>query len=327
MPGPALSLDERVTIEVGIAKQQSAEAIADELDRDPTTVRREIDRNGGRVAYSATKAQQRADKMRRRPKPSRLEVDPDLAGYVRERLELRDSPMTISIELARGVHGRVASISHECIYRAIYQQRGLDRDARRCLHLRRRCRKHRTTSTQHYSTHSLQHYRPIAERPAIAAERTEVGHLEGDLITGAYNRSALITLFDRTSRHCWLAQPANKTADAVYDALVELLERIPLHLRRTLTWDQGSELARHAEISQRCGIDIYIADKNAPWQRPTNENGNALVRRYVGKGTDLNTITPERLAWIEHRINTTPRRSLNWNTANDVYAQLSAPTT
>ena len=109
--------------------------------------------------------------------------------------------------------------------------------------------------------------------------------------------------------------------------MVQVLNRIPPHLRRTLTWDQGSELARWAELAERCKINIFICDKNSPWQRPTNENGNAFVRRYVGKGTDLNAITDERRNWIEHRINTTPRRSLNWQTANDTYTRLSAPTT
>ncbi len=221
----------------------------------------------------------------------------------------------------------MAFISHECIYQAIYQRRGLDRDIRRCLHLGRRRRKHRNNNRDKHHTHPLGNYRPIADRPQIAAERTEIGHLEGDLITGAYNRSALITVFDRTSRTLWLQATPNKSATAVLDAMVQLLNRIPPHQRRTLTWDQGSELAYWADLAERCKIDIYICDKNSPWQRPTNENGNALVRRYVGNGTDLNAITQERRDWIEHRINTTPRRSLNWQTANDTYTRLSAPTT
>lgn len=324
MAGRALSLDEREVIAVGIAAGRSVIETAVELGRDPSTVRREIARHGGRGGYSAVRADRRACRSRARPKLSRLEADVVLARYVAERLALRDSPMTIAIELARGIHNVTASISHECIYQAIYQRRGLSKDARFGLHLRRRRRKHRTT--QRPLSHSLQDFRPIAERPAIALERIEVGHLEGDLITGAYNRSAMITIFDRASRRLWLAKTTNKSADAVYNALVETLSTIPPEMRRTLTWDQGSELARHRELEHACGIEVYIADKNSPWQRPTNENGNGLVRRYVGKGTDLNIISNDRRRWIEHRINTTPRRSLGWDTANTTYDRLSAPT-
>lgn len=325
MSGRALSLEEREVIAVGIAAGRSVIETAAELGRDPSTVRREIARHGGSAEYSAVRADRRACQSRARPKKSRLETDPVLARYIAERLALRDSPMTIAIELARGTNNMTASISHECIYQAIYQRRGLSAEAHRGLHLRRRRRKHR--STQRPLSHSLQDFRPIADRPAIALERREVGHLEGDLITGAYNRSAMITIFDRASRRLWLSKTTNKSADAVYAALVKTLSTIPTEMRRTLAWDQGSELARHRDLEQACEIKVYIADKNSPWQRPTNENGNALVRRYVGKGTDLSAISNHRRRWIEHRINTTPRRSLGWDTANTTYDRLSASTT
>jgi IS30 family transposase len=324
MSGRALSLEEREVIAVGIAAGRSAIETAVELGRDPSTVRREIARHGGRRCYSAVRADRQACRSRARPKQSRLEADPLLARHVAERLALRDSPMTIAIELAAGINDVTASISHECIYQAIYQRRGLGADAHHGLHLRRRRRKHR--NMQRPLSHSLQDFRPIAERPAIALERSEVGHLEGDLITGAYNRSAMITIFDRASRRLWLAKTTDKSADAVYSALVKTLSTIPAEMRRTLAWDQGSELARHRDLETACDIKVYIADKNSPWQRPTNENGNAFVRRYVGKGTDLNAISNQRRRWIEHRINTTPRRSLGWDTANITYARLSAPT-
>lgn len=234
--------------------------------------------------------------------------------------------MTISIELARGVYGITARISHETIYQAIYTQRGITAPGRECLHLKRRRRKHRHTKQQH-TTHSLGTYRPISERPPIAAERTQIGHFEGDLITGAYNRSAKITLNDRASRRLWLRSVNSKSADDVFTALVDLLLEIPAEHRHTLTWDQGSELARHKEISELCGIDIYICDKNSPWQRPTNENTNAFIRRYVGNGTNLNLITPTDCQHIEHRINTTPRRIHNWDHSLNIYNHLSASTT
>jgi len=158
----------------------------------------------------------------------------------------------------------------------------------------------------------------IALRPEVAAGRDEVGHLEGDLIVGSYNRSAIATIFDRASRHLWLADfPEDHGADATLAALCEILDRIPEPLRRTLTWDQGREMARHAELAELCGIDIFFAEPHSPWQRPTNENGNCLVRRYVGKSTDLALYSPDDLRAIEHRINTIPRRSLGWETAHD----------
>lgn len=322
MPGEALTRHEREVIEVGIRAGRPNATIARELDRDPSTIWREIDRNRGRANYQAERAEKRAVRNRRRPKQARLEADPELASYVAERLQLRDSPTTISIELADGVHGRQALISAECLYQAIYHRRGLDRDARKCLHLRRRKRKHRNTNHAKYYSHPLGSYRSVHDRPQAANDRSEIGHLEGDLITGTYNRSALITVFDRASRHCWIQPTANKSADAVHDALIALFDRIPAPARKTLTWDQGSELARWAELAERTGIDIYICDKNSPWQRPTNENGNSMIRRYVGNGTNLNLIPPDHITWIEDRINTTPRRIHHWHTAKQIYDQL-----
>jgi len=126
-------------------------------------------------------------------------------------------------------------------------------------------------------------------------------------------------VFDRTSRQVWLAEfPEDHGAEATLAALCEILGRIPEPLRRTLTWDQGREMARHAELAELCGIDIYFCDPHSPWQRPTNENGNGLLRRYVGKGTDLSRYSSEDLRAIEHRLNTMPRRSLHWSTAHEV---------
>lgn len=134
-------------------------------------------------------------------------------------------------------------------------------------------------------------------------------------------------MFDRTSRYLWLAEfSADHGADATLAALVEILERIPQPLRRTLTWDQGREMARHADLAELCGIEVFFAEPHSPWQRPTNENGNGLIRRYVGKGTNLAVYTDGDLRRIEHRINTMPRRSLHWSTAHDVYHHAVAMT-
>jgi len=327
MPAHPLTAHEREEIRAGISACDSDGEIADCLGRNRCTINAEIGRNGGRGRYCAVDAQRRADEQRKRPKAPKLVANPVLAAHVAERLDARDSPMTISIELARGVHGVRASISHECIYGAIHAQGtgGLPKGCHVGLHLGRRRRKHRGSALP-ACTHALGSFNPIAERPEVALERVEVGHLEGDLIVGAYNRSAIITLFDRASRHLWLCSLLSKSADSTYESLLRTLKRIPPRLRLTLAWDQGSEIARHKEIAKRCRIEIYIADPKSPWQRPTNENGNALVRRYVGKGTDLAAFTPKQLRAIETRINTIPRRSLNWATAQDIYTQAVAMT-
>lgn len=231
--------------------------------------------------------------------------------------------MTISIELAGGVHDVTGLVSHECIYQAIYAHgtRGLPKGLHAGLHRRRRCRKHRLPKGETPTIKSpLGLFNRIANRPEEASGRSQVGHLEGDLIIGAMSSSAIVTVADRTSRHLWLADlPEGHNAPAVLAALIELVERIPAHLRRTLTWDQGREMALWADLQNAVDIDVYFADPHSPWQRPTNENTNGLIRRYVGKGTNLDVYTPADLRAIEDRINTIPRRTLKWSTAQTVY--------
>lgn len=330
MPARPLTAHEREEIRAGIERDESHTTIAVRLGRHRCTVSAEVNRNSGRAGYSATAAQARAVSSQARPKIPLLAGDPVLAAHVTARLQAKDSPMTISIELAHGVHGIVASVSHECIYQAVYAHggRGLVKGLHAGLHRQRRCRKHRRCGTEpQVKTGPLGEFNLITARPHIAAERSEIGHLEGDLIIGAFNRSAIVTVFDRASRHLWLASlPEGHGADATLAALVEILERIPQPMRRTLTWDQGREMARHADLAEWCGIDIYFAEPHSPWQRPTNENGNGLIRRYVGKSTNLNRFTDADLTAIEQRINTIPRRSLHWSTAHDVYTAAVAMT-
>lgn len=317
MPANPLSMTERIQIRVGIEQQETITAIAARVGRHRSTITEEIKRNGGARRYDPERAQRRAHRQRRRPKTPRLLADPALAEDVQQRLNAKDSPMRISIELAQqGIR-----ISHETIYQSIYNTRGLTKGTHRHLHLQRRRRRPRNHNTA-AGSNSLGVYCSIHDRPQSAADRSEFGHLEGDLIVGAYNKSALITIFDRASRFLWLEQPASKSAPAVQAALEHLLlHRIPNAL--TLTWDQGAEIARHREIALTCGIEIYIADPKSPWQRPTNENGNAIIRRYAPKGTDLNALARADLDHIEQRINTIPRRTHNWATAQDIYHQLT----
>ncbi len=322
MPAEPLSLSEREEIRAGIAGGECLTCIAARLGRHRCTVSAEVSRNGGRGPYRATAAEKRASRERARPKIPKLVADPELGWHVTQRLLARDSPMTISIELARGTHGIVADLSHEAIYQAIaHGRRGLPARVSGLLHRRHRCRKRRLPPGEPSSRRSpLGLFNPISTRPAIAAERSQVGHLEGDLICGAFNASAIVTVFDRVTRMVWLAGFAGRhDADATLNALTTILERIEPGLRRTLTWDQGREMARHATLAKNTGTPVYFADPHSPWQRPTNENGNGLLRRYFPKGTDLSVHIPDELRRVEHRLNTMPRRSLGWGCALDLY--------
>ncbi len=323
MPGETLSLEERVEIEVGVAGEESAAAIACRLSRPTSTVTRELKRNGGRARYGAVAADRRAVRRRCRAKLSRFEADRVLAAHVECRLAAKDSPMTIAVELDRGVHGITASVSHETIYRAVHAQgrAGLAKGLHVHLHRGRRCRKHRRPPGEHPAiTGPLGVFNLIAERPAEAEGRGEVGHLEGDLIVGSWNRSAIVTLFDRASRYCWLGGLWDgHDAEATLGALIGIYNRIPGHLRLSLTWDQGREMAYHRDLTTAVGVPVFFAEPHSPWQRPTNENGNGLLRRYLPKHSDLSIHGPADLTRITDRINTMPRRSIGWATAHDIY--------
>jgi IS30 family transposase len=323
MPAEPLSLPEREEIRAGVAAGESLTEIAARVGRHRCTISAEVNRNGGRDAYRATAADKRAATKLARPKIAKLVANPELKWHVTERLLARDSPMTISIELARGTHGLTAKLSHEAIYQAIYAHgsRGLPAKVSGLLHRRRRCRKHRLPPGEAPSRRSpLGLFNSISSRPAIAAERSQVGHLEGDLICGSANQSAIVTVFDRATRMVWLAGFGGRhDADATRDALTQILGRIDPGLARTLTWDQGREMARHADLTRATGVPVYFADPHSPWQRPTNENGNGLLRRYFPKGTDLSLHTDDELRRVEHRLNTMPRRSLDWACAQSLY--------
>ena len=326
MPAEPLTEHDREEIRAGIERQETLTAIAGRLGRDRTTISREVNRNGGRDRYQACEAGCRAEQQRARPKGSVLAADPVLAAHVEGRLRAKDSPMTISVELDRGVYPDVVGrVSHETLYREVHAQgrRTLPKGLHVNLHRGRRCRKRRRRPGEVELTKvgPLGAFNLIGLRPEVAAGRSEVGHFEGDLIVGSFNRSAIVTVFDRASRKLWLADfVEDHGADATLAALAEIFERIPEHLRRTLTWDQGREMARHHDLAELCGIDVYFAEPHSPWQRPTNENGNGLVRRYVGKGTNLARYTPADLRAIEERINTMPRRVLDWANAAEVFA-------
>jgi len=324
MAGVPLSVHEREEIRVGIEAGESFAGIGRRLGRSTSTVSREVARNGGRRYYKATRAQGACEASRRRPKTFKVEENPALRDHIERRLAAKDSPTTIARELmsAGGIGGE--TVSAETIYRGVYAhgRRGLTAGLHRHLHRARRCRRHRHRGSGPAPGRKspLGQFNLITKRPGVVEDRHQPGHWEGDLIIGAANRSAIVTLVERTSRFNLLGNLADGySADAVLSCLVELFERVPPELARTLTWDQGREMARHRDLALTSDLDVYFAEPHHPWQRGTNENFNGLVRRYVGKGTDLSVYSQKDLDAISHRINTMPRRLHRWESAQDRY--------
>ena len=213
---------------------------------------------------------------------------------------------------------RAEGISHETIYQGVYAngRRGLAPGLGRHLHRRRSRRKRRRGPGEAKKASPLGAFRSIASRPKEVEERETIGDFEGDLVIGAAGRSAVITLVDRATDFCMLgALPARHGADAVLERLDKLCERIHLDVPVTITWDQGREMARWAELEERCGVTVYFADPHSPWQRPVNENFNGLLRRWLPKGTDLSVYSQRDLDRLAHQINAMPRRSLGWESA------------
>ena len=282
-----LSRDERARVEAMVTAGVSVAESARRLERDPSTIHRELARNRGGVGYDAEAAHAAAAARARRPKTPKLAADPVLAGSVSALLAHRMSPHAICA-LLRCEGTRVSA---ETIYRACYDatgRRGLPEGSWRLLP--RRCRRRKPQGRHAQRRSPLGDFRPISERPAAVEDRREAGHWEGDLIIGKNNRSAAVTLTERLSRQTLLAAlPSGYDAPSVASAVAAALARQTRHLVRTLTWDQGREMARWADIETALGAKVYFCDPRSPWQRPTNEQTNGLLRRWLPKGTDLNT--------------------------------------
>ncbi len=288
-----LSEDERIMIADGVRAGLGVREIAIQLGRSPSTISRELRRNRTPASnsYRPHDAGKRAAARRARPKPGKLTEDSPLRDYVRDGLGKKWSPEQIAGSLTIE-HGGDPSmqICHETIYRAIYGITAIELETKqlRALRTGRTRRKPRRAPDQRRTRFATGKH--ISERAAEAAERTVPGHWEGDTIVGEGTRSAVGTLADRCTRYVRLIPLHDgKTGEHMSTALTAVIESMPDQLRKSITWDQGSEMACHDKITQNTGVPIYFCDRASPWQRPTNENTNGLLRQYMAKGTDLYT--------------------------------------
>jgi IS30 family transposase len=327
VPGPGrLKLCDREEISLGLHAGESLTVIAARLGKATSTVSREVTGNGGRGGYRAWRAHQRARERARRPKIPKL-ASPWLAAQVTEWLEAWWSPQEISARLRIEHAGDpMMRVSHETIYQALYVQgRGeLRRELARCLRTGRAKRRprHRPENTGRIKDMVM-----ISERPAEAADRAVPGHWEGDLIIGKDCKSAVGTLVERATRYVLLLHlPAGRGAEDVEAAMRQAITALPGELFRTITWDQGKEMAYHAQFTIATGIQIYFCDPHKPWQRGSNENTNGLLRQYLPKGTDLSVHSAEDIARIARSLNNRPRKTLGYMKPSEKLAELLAHT-
>ena len=329
MPGSRLTFSEREEIAWRHGRKQGVRQIARAIGRDPGTVSRELRRNSSPSPrrYRAFQAHIAARERARRAKPRKLAAGTPVRAEVARMLRADYSPGQIAGRLKREFpHQPEMQVSHETIYQALFVQGkgGLRAEvaaALRCGRARRRRPRSRANELRGKIPGMIN----ISERPAEAADRAVPGHWEGDLIIGAGSASAVATLAERASRFCLIiALPGGRSADQVADALADRILALPQALRRTLTWDQGKEMSRHATFTITTGVPVYFADPHAPWQRGTNENTNGLIRYYLPKGTDLSGYTQHQLDAIADKLNTRPRRTLDYRTPAEALNDLLA---
>ena len=318
-----LTLEDREDISRGLAKGLENKDIAASIERDESVVSREITRHGGREAYRAWKADAGARESRSRPKERKIDAHPELRERVVGDMKKGWSPEQISgrirYEGGRGETGM--SVSHEAIYTWIYAQPKGEL-ARAGIVLRTGRDERKPRGRKKSPGAKIVGMRLIDDRPAEAAGRQVPGHWEGDLIIGKGGKSAMGTLVERVSRFlCPVALPGGHDADSVKDALFDAVKDLPAHLRKSLTWDQGTEMARHAALTVAADLPVYFAHAHSPWERGTNENTNGLVREYFPKGTEITGDT-EYLWAVADSLNDRPRAILGFRKPSEVFAEL-----
>lgn len=324
----ALTLAERESISRGIACGESIRSIARRLGRSASTVSREVERHGGRSSYRAIRADRRAWRSALRPKRCLLGLNRRLRDMVAGKLTLDWSPEQISGWLkAQYPDDESMRVSHETIYRSLFiQARGvLKKQLMGHLRSKRKLRHSRKAGTHTELRGQIPDAISIRERPAEVEDRAVPGHWEGDLISGSKN-SHIVTLVERHSRFTALVKVPNRETVTVVKALTRQIRRLPVSLRRSLTWDRGHELSRHKTFTVATNVKVYFCDPHSPWQRGTNENTNRLLRQYFPKGTDLSQHTQTHLDRIALRLNQRPRETLGFRTPADKLRESVAST-
>ncbi|MFK3732851.1 IS30 family transposase [Streptomyces sp. NPDC088090] len=331
--GRCLREDERIHIADPLREKAAIRTIAAELGRSPSTISREIRRNGAlwrgtQWAYRPHAAQARAEGRRPRPKPRKFGQSPRLRDYVQRGLDRRWSPEQIAQQLRRDFpDDPEMRVTHETIYQDLYVQgRGeLRRELTRALRSGRTRRKpHRQSNKRR--PRFMAPIVMISERPAEAEDRAVAGHWEGDCIVGPGHRSAIGTLVERSTRFLMLVHlPNGHRAEHFHTASADAVKQLPPHLKRSITWDQGNEMASHQLFSKATGIPVYFCEPGSPWQRGSNENTNGLLRQYFPKGTDLARHTHDHLATVAAELNGRPRKTLGWQTPLERFTALLTP--
>ncbi|MEO6794683.1 MAG: IS30 family transposase [Mycobacterium sp.] len=312
-----LSVQDRIAIADGLVLKESLRAIATRIGKNVSTVSREVGKGSIDGRYLPYQADRAAAAARGRPKQSKLVTNAVLRAAVEEGLSRKLSPEQISHRLRRDhPDDESMRVSHETIYQALYFQArgGLKREVQQALRTGRTRRKPHRKEGERYQRFSDPMVM-ISDRPAEVEDRAVPGHWEGDLITGEQNKTAIGTLVERSTRYTMLLHlPDGHDAESVRDALTATMQDLPAHLRGSLTWDQGCEMARHKQFSMATDMQVYFCDPASPWQRGSNENTNGLLRQYFPKGTDLSVYGPEDLEHVAQELNGRPRKTLGWDT-------------